>query len=202
MIAVVTGDIVNSAKVKPTVYLKILKGFLEKQGKPPKSWEIFRGDSFQFKCKPEDAFRKFLLLKSKIKQISGLDIRISIGVGTLDYEAPKISESNGSAFVNSGRTFDTMKGSQYLVFTTGNNEVDKILNLLARFASPWMDGWTVAGALAVEIILEHPRWNQQQIAARLKINQSAVSQNRKRTQLDTLLEFDEYYRTIITSLKP
>ncbi len=200
MIALITGDLVNSADVNPQKWMPVLQRFLNKQGKSPGTWEIFRGDSFQFKCKPDIAFRKFLLLKSIIKQLPGLDVRVSIGIGDIDYQAPRISESNGSAFVRSGRTFDRMKEKQYLVFCTGEEKVDKTLNLFARFASLVMDNWSVTAAGTVQVLLENASWSQQQVAGKMKINQSAVSQNKNRAQLDLLLDMDDYYSACITSL--
>lgn len=193
VIAILTGDIVNSASVDAPQWLNRLKSFLNKVGNTPQDWEIYRGDSFQLRCIPQNSFRLYVLLKSIIRQISGLDVRVSIGIGEIDYEAARLSESNGSAFIRSGRTFDEMKEKQYLAFGTGTAEFDKTLNLFARFASLIMDNWSVSVAETVQIILEHPDWNQQQIAGQLKINQSAVSQNRKRAQLDLILEFNDYF---------
>jgi hypothetical protein len=43
-----------------------------------------------------------LLLKATIKQHKALDVRMAIGIGTIDYTSNKVTESNGSAFINSG----------------------------------------------------------------------------------------------------
>lgn len=200
MIALITGDLVNSASVDPQKWMPMLKQFFELMGQSPKDWEIYRGDSFQFKCKPTEGFQKFLQLKSIVKQYAELDVRVSIGIGKIAYESEKITESNGPAFVRSGRTFDDMKGKEFLAFSTGSEQVDKPLNLLARFASLVMDNWSPTSAETVKTILENPGWNQQQIAEKLQINQSAVSQNRKRAQFDLLMDFNEYYITAVTSL--
>lgn len=194
------GDIVNSASTAATRWMPLLKRFLTKLGKDPETWEIFRGDSFQLKCRPEEAFYQYLLLKSMIKQLDGLDVRISIGIGTIEYEAAKITESNGSAFVRAGRTFDALKRKQYLMFCTGNDKTDEALNLLGRFGSLVMDHWTVSAAQTVQAILENPEWNQQQVADELKVRQSAVSQNRKRAQMDLIMDLNAYYVKAVTSL--
>lgn len=202
MVALIIGDLVNSASMPSEKWMPVLKDFLNRQGRSPAAWEIFRGDSFQFRCAPEASFRQYLLLKSRMKQLAGLDVRVSIGIGAVEYEAAKITESNGPAFVRAGRTFDRMKGKQYLAFCTGNDTIDKTLNLMGRFASLIMDNWTVSAAETITAILENPDWNQQQVADRLDIGQSAVSQNRKRAQFDLIMEFNEYYITAVNSLKP
>lgn len=201
MIALLTGDIAGSATVDTTVWQPALRRFLNKQGKTPATWEIYRGDSFQFKCSPESAFERFLLLKSIIRQIPGLDVKVSIGIGNMDYKSDKITESNGTAFVRSGRTFDSMGDKRYLAITTGDEKTDKTLDLLIRFASLVMDNWSSATAETVEVILDNPKWNQQQVAEKLKVNQSAISQHRKRAQLDLLFDLNEYYKTCIKALE-
>lgn len=200
MFAVITGDLVHSASADPKKWMPALRDFLKKQGASPGDWEIFRGDSFQFRCAPAEAFGQFLLLKSRIKQIEELDVRVSIGLGDIDFEADRISESNGSAFLRSGRSFDNMKDKELLVFSTGDETADRTLNLLARFASLSMDNWSSSVAETVHIALEHPEWNQQTIAEKLQIAQPAVSQNLKRAQLDLLQDLNEFYISSVTSL--
>ncbi|SDE32903.1 hypothetical protein [Niabella drilacis] len=201
MIAIITGDIIRSETTDPKEWMPLLKSFLKKQGRAPADWEIYRGDAFQLKLPPADALFKSMLLKSMIKQQANLDVRLSIGLGDLSYETGRITESNGTAFVRSGRKFDSMKEEKTtLSLATGDEKADITLNLIARFASLVIDSWSPAAAEVVQLFLEKPEWNQQQIAAQLKINQSAVSQSRKRAQLDLLMDFNKFYQTTITSL--
>ncbi|WP_018629393.1 SatD family protein [Niabella aurantiaca] len=201
MIAILTGDVMRSETTDPKEWMPLLKSFLKKQGHAPGDWEIYRGDAFQLKLPPADALFKSMHLKSILKQQANLDVRLSIGVGELSYRTEKITESNGTAFVRSGRKFDSMKEEKTtLAFATGNEQADAALNLMARFASLIMDNWSPAAAEIVALFLEKPEWNQQQIAEKLKINQSAVSQSRKRAQFDLLMDFNKFYQTTITGL--
>lgn len=193
---------VNSATIETGDWMPELKRFLNKFGKSPKNWEIYRGDSFQFMCEPKDAFQNSLLLKSIAKKFPRMDVRISIGIGEIEFHSAKITESNGTAFVRSGRAFDNLREKEYLTFSTGAIEWDRTLNLFAKFASQIIDNWSTATAETVQMILENPSSNQQQVAEKLKINQSAISQNRKRAQLDLLMEFNEYFTTSVSSLTP
>jgi hypothetical protein len=45
--AILSGDIVNSRSVDASEWVKTLKKTLNTFGKSPKTWEIYRGDSFQ-----------------------------------------------------------------------------------------------------------------------------------------------------------
>ena len=110
MQAVITGDIVNSQNVTPQIWLDALQKAMGEDFDNQKKWQIFRGDEFQYFIEDaEDAFLKVLKIKSQIKTIKGLDVRMSIGLGYRDFETEKVSISNGSVFVNSGRNFENLK---------------------------------------------------------------------------------------------
>ena len=68
MIAVLTGDIVNSKSENAEVWLEALKSTLELYGKTPKDWEVFRGDSFQLVVSNEKAILASIHIKCAIKQ--------------------------------------------------------------------------------------------------------------------------------------
>src|SRR5690606_30888747 len=129
MIAVITGDIVNSKKQQPQNWLKPLKEIFKQYGKEPKNWEIYRGDSFQLEiAQAEESLRACLKIKSSIKQEKNLDVRMGIGLGNKNYTAKKINESNGEAFVNSGEAFEGLKKST-LAIKSPWEDIDRQLNL-------------------------------------------------------------------------
>jgi hypothetical protein len=71
-------------------------------GNEPKDWEIYRGDSFQLIINPVDVTRNCLVNQGRYQTTHKTpDVRSAIGVGTVDYTANKVTESNGTAFVNS-----------------------------------------------------------------------------------------------------
>src|SRR5687768_12105756 len=103
MISVITGDIINSKRIKPSTWLKALKKDLNSWGDTPKQWEIYRGDSFQLEIKnAADALTAAIQLKTTIKSLKGVDVRMAIGIGEKNHNARNITESNGSAFIHSG----------------------------------------------------------------------------------------------------
>src|SRR5690554_6404782 len=113
MIAIITGDVVHSRALAPEDWLTQLINGLEKLGKTPKDWEIYRGDSFQFKTTAEDALYHVVLLKAWMKYFKEIDVRMSIGVGTQSFEGVTVIAGNGSAFERSGVGFDAL-GKKYL----------------------------------------------------------------------------------------
>ena len=71
--------------------------------------------------------------------------------------------------------------------------MDRTLNLMLRLALDFMDDWSIVSAEIVALVLENPEASQQEIAERLHIQQSAVSQRQKRARLDLVTELLDYY---------
>jgi hypothetical protein len=198
MIAVLTGDIVNSELYKASEWMAVLKKHLAGIGEAPQDWDIFRGDEFQLKVSIADALKVAILTKAKIKSIKGLDVRMGIGLGEESFIGSKISESNGSAYHFSGRIFETLKEQKLnLALATTDEKLEEILNLILKLALDFMDNWSVVSAEIVTISLEEPDLQQQEIADRLGIQQSAVSQRQKRARLDLVLEILAFYKDTI-----
>lgn len=199
MIAVLTGDIVNSRKSEPRIWMPLLKGILNKYGTYPKDWEIYRGDSFQLEVAVEDSVIAVLLIKSTIKLIKGLDVRLAIGVGEKTYNSKKITESNGSAFVNSGECFDNLKKSR-LAVKTNNKSLDTQLNLLFDFAQLTINNWTQKSAEVVKKAIENPTATQKELAVLLNKSQSTTNKGLKIAGYDEVMRMEKYYRNLIKML--
>ena len=202
MEAVITGDIVNSQKVDSKEWLKALEIAIGEDFKNQQKWEIFRGDEFQYYI--EDAKEVFLIIlkiKSQIKMIKNLDIRMSIGFGKRDLVMKKVSLSNGSAFVNSGRNFENLKKEKInLLVNSGDKNFDDDLNLIFRWASETMDNWTPPVAETVFEILQDKTLTQEELAKKLNITQSSVSQRFSRANYSLILETDTYFRKKLAEL--
>ncbi len=194
MIAIITGDIINSEKHQVSQWLGILKKYLTCLGKTPTDWEIYRGDEFQLKIPAEKALEVAIHIKALIKSIKGLDVRMGIGLGEITFVGAGVSESNGTAYQRSGRTLEAVKGDKLtLMIATGNQFYDETLNLMLRLSLDFMNDWSTVSAEIVALALENPNASQNEIAKRLGIQQSAVSQRQKRARLDLVFELLKYY---------
>lgn len=144
MIAVITGDIIGSGNYSSTMWLPNLKEYLQKIGNTPNDWEVYRGDEFQLRLKAEDALFEAISIKALIKSIKGLDVRMGgVGIGTETFKGQSVTESNGTAYQRSGRTFETLKDEKRnLAITTGQSYFDKSINLMCDLALDFMDEWT------------------------------------------------------------
>lgn len=194
MKAVITGDVINSRKVASGLWLEDLKQALNTYGSEPKDWEIYRGDSFQLVLTAEKALESALIIKATIKQYKELDVRMAIGLGEMDYIAEKITESNGTAFVNSGECFEELK-KQTLGIKTPWEDFNSSFNLLFSFVLMVADNWTSTSAEILKKALENPEFNQSQLAQALnRKSQSSISASLKRAGYDELKNMIAFYK--------
>lgn len=199
MIAIITGDIINSEDHPSSQWIDLLKNYFNQFGASPMNWEIYRGDEFQLKVTEKNALFTAIRIKAMLKSIKGLDVRMGVGIGLETYIGTGVTESNGPAYQRSGRNFETLKENKVnLSIATGDTSKDRTLNLMLRLALDFMDDWSVVSAEIVTLALDYPQFSQKEIAQRLGIKQSAVSQRLKRARLDLVLDVLSYYKELTT----
>lgn len=192
-IAIITGDIIHSRIDSKQQWMRILKKILLTQGSSPKQWEIYRGDSFQLETDSKKALQIALLIKASLKEIKNIDVRISIGIGHKTYNAAKITESNGTAFVNSGEGFDQLKKQTMTVHSADANW-DELINIMLSLALLTADNWKPTTSAIMKASLENRNSNQQELAVKLKKTQSSISEGLKRggnEEIKALLNYFE-----------
>ena len=203
MISVLTGDIVNSRKSKPDCWLDLLKLELNSIGNSPLYWEIYGGDTFQVRVEdPLNALFTAFKIKSVIKTVNHLDVRISIGIGEMSYQSERITECNGSAFIYSGEKFNLLKKEkQKLAVKTMWPQFDEMINVCLKLGMIAMDRWSVNAAEVVSLALSHPLASQSELGKYLgNIRQNAVSSRLSRAHFDELLEINKLYKSNLLSL--
>lgn len=201
MIAIVTGDIVNSGQYSSAAWLPALKEVLSEKGQQPEVWDIYRGDEFQFKTSVNEALEDAILIKSVIKSYKNLDVRMAIGIGEESYSGGRITEANGTAYQHSGRLLEELKsGKQTLAIRSGLKEKDDVCNLLLRMALSFMDEWTTVSAETIAWTMRNPGASQQQMAESFNIQQSAVSQRQKRARTDLVTDLLVFYKETFKEL--
>lgn len=196
MVAVITGDIVNSREGEASEWLETLKGALYRYGEPLKDWEIFRGDSFQLKTSVELSLEACVYIKACIKEHSSLDVRMAIGIGEIKSPAGKISEDQGDAFYRSGHCFENLK-STHLAINTGNEKDDTILNLMFKLGLLTFDTWTKVDAVTLKTALMYPEDTQKDIAKRLGKSPSTISFTLQKTGFKEVLKLIEFYNQLL-----
>jgi len=174
MVAIITGDIINSREGEVEKWLNLLKEVLNYYGKEPKNWEIFRGDSFQLSVSPEKAIQAAIHIKATIKQTKIQDVRMAIGIGDQKYNKVKITESNGSAYIRSGECFESLKKNT-LAIKSNNKEQDQSFNVMLSLATLTANNWSSTAAEVIKTAIENPKKNQKELAQILNKSQSSLN---------------------------
>lgn len=205
MTSIITGDIINSRYLKDQqTWLAPLKQLFLQYGKTPKTWEIFRGDSFQLEvAQPETSLLCAIKIKACIKSIKELDVRMAIGIGEKAHAAKKITESNGEAFIYSGETFEELKRiKRTLAMKSPWPDLDEELNLMISLGTIVMDKWTPLAAELVLLTLQHNRLSQIELGEKIGRPQSSISEGQKRAHYNEIMELEAYYtKRILAQLK-
>jgi hypothetical protein len=200
MIAVITGDIINSRlAASPESYLSILKKEFSEAGKEGKDWDIFRGDSFQLKVlAPEESLKEAIQVKAAIRTIPALDVKIAIGIGDISFDADNISESSGKAFLRSGELLKNLDEEKITMgIATPLEQTDRELNLMIKLALTFMDRWTERMAETVFYSLKNENMTQTQLGEILKVRQNTVSELQRRAYFTQTKELISYYKNRI-----
>ena len=215
MYVAITGDIINSKQLdeeqRDIVFSEVQKGFMKISQNVNFVFqpEFVRGDSFQ--CVHNKVIKTLqitLLFKSifkmqafnsqtkekngrditrkSLRSYKNLDIRLSVGIGEIEYLKDKLSLSDGTALQKSGRTLDTMKRkSQKTIITTEIEQLNKELEVELKLLDAIMDKWTAQSAEVVFYLLQNRK--ETEIASILSISQSAVNQRKQTANWDAIL---------------
>ncbi|HBH05658.1 MAG TPA: hypothetical protein DDX92_03535 [Flavobacteriales bacterium] len=210
MIAVITGDIMNSRNIpSSSIWMDPLKSLFREYGESPYTWEIFRGDSFQLEIRhPEMAYHVALRIKATVlstpnteRRHAPINVRLSIGFGTVSYRTDRITEGNGDVFIRSGQGIDRMKKlKQSIIINTGESQLDSELNLYLKLAGLSIDSWTISSAEAMNLVLKNPDFNQTQLGKALGIEQNSVSKRLAIAHADEILEVNHMFAHKIKAL--
>ena len=163
MKGIITGDIVDSSRIKPQNRGELLNCLNimgeELQCISSFTMEMFRGDSFQLLIEdPSAAMRIALLLRAGLihhtpnKEDGIWDARISLGIGNVEFLSENIVTSDGEAFQYSGRQLDGM-GKQRLAVMTPWKDVNEELELSTSFIDDIINGWSSKQARMIYLTL-------------------------------------------------
>jgi hypothetical protein len=212
--AVITGDIVDSSEVSGNEKDQLIQSLKEafddiqnllKDNKPPPSFDVFRGDSFQgLLSDPAGVLRAALFIRTALrknqpgKQKSDWDARISIGVGTVDYLPEEVSEGDGPAYRNSGPVLDELKGEHKLAIKTPLQTINEELKVPCALLDAVISKWTQAQAEIVYMLLQNKA--PKEIGNILDISRTAVHYRIKGAGWFAIEIFLQRYREIMNKI--
>ena len=197
--AVITGDIISSSTYSLTIKEKALQELRTVLSGYGAQMEVYRGDSFQaLHTKPIEGLDLMLHLQAAVGGIEpGLACRMALGLGAIESFSGKALEGDGEAFRNSGPYLDKMKKDQRFIITTPWPEVNDELLTECKLADAITSRWTVAQAETITGVLQG--LNQNNLAERLNITQSAVNQRLRSASWDAIDFFRKRYMQLITA---
>lgn len=212
MIAVITADLIDSSLYSRTLLNKVLKAlnteFNSVQQEFPNDdlkFKIYRGDSFQgvttnLKLALNIALRlKSCLNKIKVtreEEVSQVDAKFAIGIGSFDFKAATLAESNGQAFQFSGRTLDDMKNdARRIRLKTASENINSEFEASLFLLDAIMEKWSRASAEVVYYLLLEMK--ETEIAEVLSISQSAVNQRKKACGWEAISALLKRFETIV-----
>lgn len=200
MIAVITGDIINSRQVNSRYWQPKLKKLFSQNIADKKKWEIYRGDSFQIEVKVEEALNWVFAIKAALRSVEFLNVRMAIGIGDKTYSGKKVTESNGSAFVYSGECFDKLK-NETLAIKSPFNELDDHFNPILKLIGFITDNWKPVTAETIYYAIENKGLRQKELAEKLHKNSATISRALKRGGYDEISEaLNLYTKKIVLCL--
>ncbi|PRD47143.1 hypothetical protein [Sphingobacterium haloxyli] len=171
MIAVISGDIVKSRSADPKIWMPALE---EAIGLYANKFDIFRGDSFQAELTIQNVLKAALYIKAAMLALD-LDVRMGIGIGTTEYDAPHIKNSFGSALIYSGEAFEELK-KETISFKSAYPKLDAVCNVILPLVAELTTRWTSNIAETVKAAFLNEDANQAELAKILdKKYQSQVS---------------------------
>lgn len=189
--AVITGDIVGSKSIdideRENLLHVLKKSFDEINENVIKdhhsTFEIFRGDSFQAVLrKPELSLIVSILIRARLRSENAniplkkknWDARLAIGIGDIQFNTNKTVESDGQAFLFSGRDLDNMKitGERFRIQTPWS-EVNAEMKVSFAFADSVISHWSKYQAqVFYYYLLQNEK--QKELAERFNISQPAI----------------------------
>lgn len=202
--AVLTGDIVNSTKLKPAIEKKLLKVLQVILG--AYQFEFYRGDSFQVFIKnPVEALRVALLCRtaaisiSKNNEENVADVRISMGIGNAKMPVITLGTAKGEAFVLSGRAFDELSANDTrLYIATTNGLANTALQIIADYLNAIFKTMTSKQAEVIFELLKE--YNQQEVAIFLKKSKSTIHQHVVSGRWNEIEKLLQQYENIINQI--
>ncbi len=201
MYAVLTGDIVNSTQLnaeREKLLLDELRSIFA-----PYQYEFYRGDSFQV-CLPDPRKAISVAMQCRATAITlsqetpsvQHDVRISVGLGTVEEPVKELATAKGEAFLLSGRAFDTLdRNGGAIAIHINYPLVSLTLSVLSDYINSIFRHMTAKQAEVITLLLKGQ--NQQQVADKLNRSKSTISQHVSAGRWDELEKIQQNFISII-----
>lgn len=184
-IGIITADIIESTdidfKQKESVFNSFNEGLEQIKKVYHIKYEWYRGDSLQVKVEDvNNSLRIALMIKFWIKSFEkdnkkSFDARLSLGIGSEEYNKSELSLSDGEAFRISGRNLDSIKNSKQSLIIDSNDTNKNFLLIESLLLNTIIDNVTVIQAKVLFYKLN--KYIEEEIASKLGLAQSTINQH-------------------------
>ena len=177
MLAVITADVVQSAKTEPQL-LKRAQTYMQERIALLRehdlgNGELYRGDGIQIALRePHRALDCMLELGAYLAYL-GIKLTLSVAVAEGQL-SQSVGVSQGPAFTLSGRTLDQASRGQWL-FTSSHPQLSAEFDCTLDLIGFLVQQWTPKQSEVIHYWLTHERCDQQTIAKGLQMTPQNVS---------------------------
>ena len=208
LIAVISGDIVNSTKLSSAEFEQLLKRIKDIQKwitseNSSNAHSIERGDEFQSVIHDiESALKYTIMYRIGIKSLGKeFDSRISFAIASNADLRESVSESMGEAFILSGRGLKALK-SERLAFNSDHLELNEQFALLFKYLDRQLTELT---SRQCEVMLPMLKSNQNlpigELAEKLDVAIATVSKSLKASGWPLISELNSHFINQVAGLK-
>ena len=208
--AVVAGELAPGSKVSDKQLSKIpdlirasfqtVNRLVEGSGKL--SYEIIRMDEFlALSESPLHCLRSVIMIFSAFRFLSykelneRLDLKISIGIGPVEFAQEHLRESDGTAFRAATEANRSMKRNQRIQIISPDDALNAEFLLSCSFMDILIHDWSDEQAEAMFLNLTGK--NQMEISQMLNISQPAVNRRLKAAHFDTIHKFINRFEQVL-----
>lgn len=205
-IGVITGDIVNSTEILNSGHreklLEVLHTTVDEIGRnilrEDLKMELFRGDSFQilidniYFAVDIAVMIRARLIASSLDNIRW-DARIGVGIGEREFMSGSVNESDGEAFRNSGKAFDSLKSNNRLAVLTPDEDFNEELEVSTTFADNIISDWTITQAKTIHPFLLRIGATQKEIAKETGASPQVISKRLISSKVSLVSKYTERY---------
>jgi len=200
--AVISGELAPGARVSDEQYSKIpdlirasfqaVNRLVPEEGKL--KYEIIRMDEFlALSESPVHSIRSVIMLFTAFRFLSykelseRVELRISEGIGPVEFAQDHLRESDGTAFRKASSSIGKMKRNQRISITCPARAINEEFALTCSFMDILIHDWSDEQAEALFLNLTGK--NQMEISQLLGISQPAVNRRLKAGHFDTVQKF-------------
>lgn len=205
---IITADIVESTEIQLDIREKLFSQFNDGLNQIKKQFSIeyewYRGDALQVKTTDISlSIRIALLIKLWIKSFEketkkSYDIRLSVGIGTIELDKKELSLSDGEAFRISGRNLDSLKSTKQSIIIDSNDLNSNSLKAESILLNAIIDNVTPTQSKVLFFKLKG--FKEEEIAKQLGLVQSTINQHSNSGNWNAISKYLDYFEKLYANV--